>query len=210
MSTYDGRAKHYYYRHHEERKAALRAQYQKHKEERKAKMREYGRSEHGKAVKKKWLKARVAADPGYWSRGRDWKREYAVRTSTPDKFAKHYKQKAEWYARNSEKNLARKKAVPKEVQKKWSADEWRRHQLRCRTDAAYYALWRAKERLRYAQYRVAAGKTYSPRYSGRIPNWCVSGAVLDTKSRFIAVNITPSQKEWARRLFLERREGRAK
>lgn len=75
-----------------------------------------------------------------------------------------------------------------------------------KTDAELYARMRANKRKRRAIRKVLGGGKYKPRFMGRIPDWAVKGeCVLDKRSGWIAANITPEQKAYARELAIERR-----
>ena len=46
--------------------------------------------------------------------------------------------------------------------------------------------------------------------SMRIPDWATKGSVHDGRSKFLAINMTPEQKDYARELAIERKERRIK
>ena len=73
-------------------------------------------------------------------------------------------------------------------------------------DAAAYAQARRKGRIYRAKKAVSEGRIYKPQFARRIPDWCVMGRVLDAASPFLDVNITPSQRAYARELAIERRK----
>lgn len=76
---------------------------------------------------------------------------------------------------------------------------------RCRADADYYAVKRARARMWYAAMRVRQGKPYSPRPQCRIPDTERMGRGPDAASAFLPENATPSQRAFARELARERR-----
>ena len=81
-------------------------------------------------------------------------------------------------------------------------------------DRAFYAKAvvrkRAQRRVRYAKARLLAGKVYSPRFRVRLPEWSAAGQrVLDARSQWLAVNLSASQRAYARELAIERKERRA-
>ena len=85
------------------------------------------------------------------------------------------------------------------------ADERLRSKLEA--DAKLYAKWRAKRRMRWARKTVAKGRAYSPLFCTRIPDWATKGQrVLDARSAFLAVNLTDSQRAYARELAIERKK----
>ncbi len=103
--------------------------------------------------------------------------------------------RAEWIVKNPDKVLAhnrRSEAVRK---------------LRKMTDAEYYAQRRAAARVHRALTRPRKGK-YRPCLSKRIPDWCVMGQVLDTRSQWLPVNLTPSQRAWLRDRAIEAKNWR--
>lgn len=73
-------------------------------------------------------------------------------------------------------------------------------------DAAYYAHCHARYRVWYAKQRLLSGLPYRPLFHRRIPNWATMGRVLDCRSAFLAVNLTPSQRAYARELAIERKK----
>ena len=78
---------------------------------------------------------------------------------------------------------------------------------RKRTDADYYAKFRASRRIAMAKKRVMAGKTYSPRYHARIPDWATKGQnTIDFNSPWIASNLTTEQTVFANELRRQRWE----
>jgi hypothetical protein len=73
-----------------------------------------------------------------------------------------------------------------------------------RTDEA--AAWRAKWRIIYAKRVILRGDCYTPHYNLRIPDYATKARwVLDARSAFLAENMTPEQKAYARDLAIERR-----
>ena len=73
------------------------------------------------------------------------------------------------------------------------------------TDPVKYAKERMYKRRSYVRRMMKAGRGYSPRPQCRIPDWAVKGQPLDTRSAFLKENLTPSQRAYARELFIERR-----
>lgn len=83
--------------------------------------------------------------------------------------------------------------------------------LRMMVDSVYYAKCRALVRVSYARSRVKAGCNYRPRFCRRVPDWATLGQrVLDAASPFLDVNITPSQRAYARELAIERANKRCR
>ena len=87
----------------------------------------------------------------------------------------------------------------------------RRKKLVCRMifDAAFYAEWRKRGRIRKAKKCIMSGKVYRPQFNRRIPDWCTRGSgILDERSRFIFDGITPSDIGWVKDTMWERSEKR--
>ena len=77
-------------------------------------------------------------------------------------------------------------------------------------DRAHYAKAvvreRANRRVSYAKARCLAGKVYRPRFHVRLPEWAAAGQrALDARSQWLAVNLSASQRAYARELAIERR-----
>jgi len=77
-------------------------------------------------------------------------------------------------------------------------------------DRAHYAKAvvrkRAQKRVCHAKARLLAGKVYSPRFHVRLPDWAAAGQrALDARSQWLAVNLSASQRAYARELAIERR-----
>lgn len=68
-----------------------------------------------------------------------------------------------------------------------------------------YAKYRAAMRVRGAKRCVLAGRFYKPRFSRRIPDWVTFGHVVDVRSAWLAENLTPAQRAYARELAIERK-----
>ena len=77
-------------------------------------------------------------------------------------------------------------------------------------DRAFYAAAvvrkRAQRRKCYAKARVLCNKGYRARFRCRLPEWAAAGQrVLDARSQWLAVNVTASQRAYARELAIERK-----
>ena len=112
------------------------------------------------------------------------------------------------YERHREKRLAYMKrryaenpAAHKEAMKRAREAD----RARCRADADFYAVKRARARMWYAAMRVRQGKPYSPRPQCRIPDAERMGRGPDAASAFLPENATPSRRAFARELARERR-----
>ena len=65
---------------------------------------------------------------------------------------------------------------------------------------------RAQHRKCYAKGRILKGKGYRARFRCRLPDWAAAGQrVLDARSQWLAVNLTASQRAYARDLAIERK-----
>ena len=74
-------------------------------------------------------------------------------------------------------------------------------------DSELYAKGRAYDRMLKAKRTILRGGTYRPHFRYRIPDWAVKGeTILDSSSQWLQVNITPSQRAFARELAIERKE----
>ena len=73
-------------------------------------------------------------------------------------------------------------------------------------DADLYAKGRAYNRMLKAKRIILRGGVYRPRFSCRIPDWAVKGEmILNASSQFLAVNITPSQRAFAREIEMQKK-----
>lgn len=79
---------------------------------------------------------------------------------------------------------------------------------RCASDPEYYARFRESRREAKRRQRDRnRKKPYRPHFSSRLPDTCCKGeSVIDTTSPFLDVNLTASQKAFARELSIERKE----
>ena len=128
--------------------------------------------------------------------------EAARRMANPEAFrakARRYRQKPESKVKLAAAQRKSRAANPEAVRA---------------ADRAFYAKAvvrkRAQRRVRYAKARLLAGKVYSPRFRVRLPEWSAAGQrVLDARSQWLAVNLSASQRAYARELAIERKERRA-
>ena len=127
----------------------------------------------------------------------------ARRASDPERFsaleaAWRNRQKPESKVKDAARQRARRAANPEAVRA---------------ADRAFYARAvvreRAQRRVCYAKSRLLAGNVYSPRFHVRLPEWAAAGQrALDARSQWLAVNISASQRAYARELAIERRAER--
>lgn len=72
------------------------------------------------------------------------------------------------------------------------------------TSAEYYARRRAQNRVYHAKFAIKTRGIYRPRFAARYPDWILMGNGVDARSQFLDVNITDSQRAYARELAIER------
>ena len=73
-------------------------------------------------------------------------------------------------------------------------------------DSDLYAKARAYNRMLKAKRTILRGGVYRPRFSCRIPDWAVKGEmILNASSQWLAVNITPSQRAFAREIAMQKK-----
>ena len=73
-------------------------------------------------------------------------------------------------------------------------------------DADLYAKGRAYNRMLKAKRTILRGGVYRPHFSCRIPDWAVKGEmILNASSQWLAVNITPSQRAFAREIAIAKK-----
>ena len=142
------------------------------------------------------LKARRASDPERFRA-----LEAAWRKANPKachEKQRRYRQKPESKAKEAAKQRARRRLNPDAVRA---------------ADRAFYAKAvvrkRAQRRKCYAKARVLGGKGYRARFRCRLPEWVAAGQrALDARSQWLAVNLSASQRAYARELAIERRGAR--
>lgn len=130
--------------------------------------------------------------------------EYRAR---PGVLERKRKQSKKWRKANRDEYLRRKRekrAANIEAAKVKERQAEARRKKRKQTDAAYYHKRLALSRIQHAKARLAKGKLYSPRFHLRFPEWATMG-VFDPRSAFLAENITPEMRAYARELAIERR-----
>ena len=122
--------------------------------------------------------------------------EAAWRKAHPEAEAakrRRYRQRPEIKARLAEQARAKRAANPEQVRAE---------------DRAYYAKTverrRTRARIAHAKARIAKGKSYSPRYSSRLPDWAPVRGMVDARSAYLIENLTPAQRAYARELAIER------
>lgn len=147
--------------------------------------------ERRNAAARRRYKERMATDPEFAEYRRRVTREWMAKARGKDR--EHFRELsrrwfAKWkaerpldymlyvraqYEKHREKRLAYTKALYAANVERYKAYKarWRQAEhARCAADADYYAVERAKSRMRYAQKRIAQGKTYRPLPQCRIPD----------------------------------------
>ena len=135
-------------------------------------------------------------------RARDAARQRAKRAADPEKARELYRQ----YKQRRKARLAADPVFSARWHAAHAARVRKYNAKMLQVSARFYALSRMYRRKSHAKKVVLAGKLYRPRYSCRIPDWCVKGErIIDYRSQFLPENITPSMAAYARSLAMERR-----
>ena len=128
------------------------------------------------------------------------------------------KKREAWYRRPKEKRkeyaAARyRNRTPSDIAKKkiWAKRRHLKKSILAMTDPDFYSQLRALQRIYNVRHRNKTRKRqYRPLWSMRFPDWATKGSVLDGRSQFLAINMTPEQKAYAREMAIERKERRIK
>lgn len=137
----------------------------------------------------------------------------ATRYATDPAFrARKIASAAKYYAEHREKRDAAKKKwadANRDKVRGYVRKRMRKIRLAWCFDAVAYAQGRAHDRMLRAMRTVLRGGVYRPRFSCRIPDWATKGEwTLDVSSPWLDINITPSQRAFAKELARERWEQR--
>lgn len=183
-----------------ERKRLRSIEYRKRNRE---KIRAYKRrpevKERHKAECRKWRHEHQDYQREYYASHQDAFREYNRRYAD--------KHRAEIRAR--QRACSKKRQLSAEQMRNYSREAYVRRCLREMVDCDFYARNRAKDRARkYAMWRRMGLNWGLGRPAMRIPDWCVRGGVLDTRSKWLVNNLTDSQRAYARELAIQRKEQR--
>lgn len=132
---------------------------------------------------------RYATDPAFRSRKlASAKKYYAKNRKKRDKV------KRKWADANRDKVREYVKKCMRKVRLAWCFD------------SDLYATGRAYNRMLKAKRTILRGGVYRPRFSYRIPDWAVKGEkILNASSQWLAVNITPSQRAFAREIAMQKK-----
>ena len=123
--------------------------------------------------------------------------EAAWRKTHPEAVAaarRRYRQKPEAKAKNAADKRAARKANPEKAR---VADRARYAKIAVRK--------REQARIAHAKAMLRKGKLYRPRFQLRHPEWAPVGGARDVRSQWLEVNVTDSQRAYARELAIERR-----
>ena len=115
-------------------------------------------------------------------------RDRKWREANPDK---RKAQKRRYYQRHRAEILAQKRRYYVEHR------VWERRRLLFMVDSTAYASYRAAMRIRKAKRCIMGGNPYKPRFNRRIPGWATFGKFVWASSPFLAVNLTPAQRDFA-------------
>ena len=178
--------------------------------------------ERRKAENRRWREKNRGYARAYYAAHKDAFREYHLRwlekrgvahgepykpLTDEERLARRRAAKRKWNAANRDKVTAAQRAW-----KERNPDRVKAYRMRCivreMTDCEYYAERRRKARERANLRRLRMGLTAVGKPAMRIPDWCVRGGVLDTRSQWLFCNATDEQKAYARELAIERKQWR--
>ncbi|MBR4616567.1 MAG: hypothetical protein IKO55_13240 [Kiritimatiellae bacterium] len=130
---------------------------------------------------------RYATDPAFRARKiASAKKYYAQHRETRDKV------KRKWADANLDKVRGYVRKSMNKIRLAW------------RFDSDLYAKGRAYNRMLKAKRTILRGGAYRPHFGYRIPDWAVKGEmILDASSQWLDVNITPSQRAFAREIAMQ-------
>ena len=132
---------------------------------------------------------RYATDPAFRARKIECSKKYYKENRK-----KREKVKRKWDDANRDKR------------REYSKKHFRKVRLAWCFDADLYAKGRAYNRMLKAKRIILRGGVYRPRFSCRIPDWAVKGEmILNASSQWLAVNITPSQRAFAREIAMQKK-----
>lgn len=106
---------------------------------------------------------------------------------------RRYRQKPEAKAKAAAYKRAARKANPEKARA---------------AERAHYAKIAVRKRelarIAHAKAMLRKGKLYRPRFQLRLPEWAPVGGARDVRSQWLEVNVTDSQRAYARELAIER------
>ena len=151
------------------------------------KMRAYRKAR--RAIDREREAMRYATDPAFRARKIASAKKYYMENRK-----KRDEVKRKWVAANRDKCREYIKNYMRKVRLAWCFD------------ADLYAKGRAYNRMLKAKRIILRGGVYRPRFSCRIPDWAVKGEmILNASSQWLAVNITPSQRAFAREIAMQKK-----
>ena len=132
-----------------------------------------------------------------------------VRYATDPAFRERKKASARKYVQEHREKVYAKHKIWQEAHREAHRESERKYMRKARMqfyfDAEAFAAYRAYNRQLRAKESVLTRGFYRPRFSCRIPDWATKDFALDTRSSFLAVNLTASQRAYARELAIERK-----
>ena len=132
-----------------------------------------------------------------------------VRYATDPAFRERKKASARKYVQEHREKVYAKHKIWQEAHREAHRESERKYMRKARMqfyfDAEAFAAYRAYNRQLRAKESVLTRGFYRPRFSCRIPDWATKGFVLDARSQWLAVNLTASQRAYARELAIERK-----
>lgn len=132
-----------------------------------------------------------------------------VRYATDPAFRERKKASARKYFQEHREKVYAKNKIWQEAHREAHRESQRKCMRKARMqfyfDAEAFAAYRAYNRQLRAKKSVLTRGFYRPRFSCRIPDWATKGFALDTRSSFLDVNLTASQRAYARDLAIERK-----
>ena len=132
---------------------------------------------------------RYATDPAFRARKIASAKKYYTENRK-----KREKVKRKWEEANRDKRREYAKKHMRKVRLAWCFD------------SDLYAKGRAYSRMLKAKSTILRGGVNRPRFGCRIPDWAVKGEmILNASSQWLAVNITPSQRAFAREIAMQRK-----
>ena len=133
----------------------------------------------------------------------------ALRYATDPAFRARKKRSAQkYYEKHRKKCIERRRKwadANRDKVRGYVKKSMRKQRLAWCFDPVAYAKGRAYDRMLKAKRTVLRGGIYRPHFGYRIPDWATKGErILDVSSMWLDVNITPSQRAYARELAIER------
>ena len=134
----------------------------------------------------------------------------AMRYATDPAFRARKIESAKKYYKENRKKREKVKRKWDEANRDKRREYFKKYMMKIRLaycfDSNLYAKARAYNRMLKAKRTILRGGVYRPRFSCRIPDWAVKGEmILNASSQWLAVNITPSQRAFAREIAMQKK-----